>query len=269
MMLPDSADVLHLYYLWEQDQWEAGSVDLSVDAEQWERLDPTIRRVVMESLAWRRERATVGMTALVLFVDLAPKEEQQVFLTTQLVDEARHLVFFDRVLTEVWKAASVVDHDPRVAQSPAVVSLVREVLPEVVHGLTGARDVVGLVTALTTYSVVVEGALGLTDHWAVARFLEAHDLLPGICAGFEREATAARRHVAFAGALLADVVRDRPQLADVAADAVTRCMPLVRRGLEALAATAPMVYEAREVLERAGAAADPFKAGRLDLPVTE
>lgn len=267
-MLPEgSAHVRRLYYLWEQDQWEAGGIELSVDSEQWDKVAAPTRRAITDSVGWRRERAVLGMRALVLFVDLAPSEEQQVFLTTQLVDEARQLVFYDRLASEVWETdASHVGDQPVGTDDGAVTPLVCGVLQDVVQTLSESRALADLVVAVTTYSVVVEGALGLTDVRALGRFLDDRELLPGIRMGLEREATGARRHVDFAASFVADAVRRQPSLADVAEAALARSMPLVRGGIEAMAATAPNVYPAQELIAEAEAApAESFRKEGLDL----
>ncbi|MGH2818742.1 MAG: ribonucleotide-diphosphate reductase subunit beta, partial [Actinomycetota bacterium] len=90
-----------LYYRWERQQWEATAIDLSEDRRQWtEELSEHLKR----SLLWGLASFYVGeqqvTETLVPFVDAAPSEEQQVFLSTQLVDEARHTVFFDRFYAE-------------------------------------------------------------------------------------------------------------------------------------------------------------------------
>ncbi|MFN2525080.1 MAG: hypothetical protein ABR505_02280, partial [Actinomycetota bacterium] len=90
-----------LYYEWEHGQWGAGSIQLATDARAWDELDADWRRALLEALApfaVGQERAS---TALVPFVDAAPDEEQQVVLTTHLVDVARHAVFLDRFYAEV------------------------------------------------------------------------------------------------------------------------------------------------------------------------
>ncbi|HEX2240954.1 MAG TPA: hypothetical protein VHJ82_07435 [Actinomycetota bacterium] len=90
-----------LYYEWERAQWGAGSVQLTSDASAWESLDADWRRALLGALAPLAVGQERASTALVPFVDAAPDEEQQVVLTTHLVDVARHTVFLDRFYAEV------------------------------------------------------------------------------------------------------------------------------------------------------------------------
>lgn len=247
-LLREGADPRALYYLWEQQQWEAGKLQLAVDAQQWGEVDPALRRPAADSVAWRRLRAEVATTALVPFVDVAPDEEQQVFLTTQLVDEARHLVFFDRFQSEVAGASGehLQDRGGLVDQTP-LRSLLTEVVPglgrEVARGTTAH-----LVSAVTIYNIATLGALGLTEQRALVAHLRDEDVLPGLCEGLELEARSAIRHVAFGLGFVAALVSDQPLLRAAVARGLSRSWPLVRDGLVAVASVAPLPYDATSLV---------------------
>jgi ribonucleoside-diphosphate reductase beta chain len=90
-----------LYYRWEREQWEAGAIDLAEDGRVWSGL-PDSRRERLLSGVLTLYAASVQMAdKLVALVDEVPTEEQQVFLTTHLVDVARHAVFLSRFVEEV------------------------------------------------------------------------------------------------------------------------------------------------------------------------
>jgi len=98
-----------LYRLWEENNWNATGIDFSVDKEHWRtKLDDRQR----ESALWNYAMFLVGEEAvartLTPVLDAAPDYPQSVFLTTQIVDEARHHVFFDRFMREVASQG----HDP-------------------------------------------------------------------------------------------------------------------------------------------------------------
>jgi ribonucleoside-diphosphate reductase beta chain len=263
-------DPRSLYYLWEQQQWEAGKVDLTSDAAEWKDVDPQLRRAVSDTVAWRRLRAELATTALVPFVDGAPQEEQQVFLTTHLVDEARHLVFFDRVLTEVLEVHGATIGDRRgLVDDHSLLRLLTDVLPRFVRELrAGGPDQRPLVTAVTAFHLVTLGALGLTAQRALDRYLSENDVLPGIRRGLELEARDAERHVAFGVVLLAHVVGSERILARTAAEAVASTLPLVRSALGSAASLAPTVYGKDDLGERAESALDRWlEAVGLEVPV--
>jgi len=255
-------DPRRLYYLWEQQRWEAGKVDLTSDSAEWTEVDPQLRAAVSDAVAWRRLRAEWATTALVPFVDVAPQEEQQVFLTTQLVDEARHLVFFDRVLGEVIEVGGDTIADRRgLMDDDSLRLLLDDVLPGSVRELrVGGVDPGPLVRAVTAYHLVTLGALGLTGQRALDRYLSENDALPGIRTGLELEARDARRHVAFALVLLTQTVgRDR-LLARTSTEAVAVTLPLVRSALGSAGSVAPTVYAGDDLAEEAESALDRWFA---------
>ena len=233
-----------LYYLWEQQQWEAGKVDLALDAEQWSAIDPATRRLVADSVAWRRLRAEVATTALVPFVDLAPTEEQQVFLTTQLVDEARHLVFFDRVHAEVaGRAEDRIEERGGIVDDAHLRVLLTEILPRVAADLRAPdAGLVELAAAVVGFHLVILGAFGLTEQRALTRYLTELDVLPGIRCGLELEGRAAHRHVAFGLGLVAMLVGRHPEVRVAAEEAFRSSMPEALAALSSIAERAPAPY---------------------------
>src|SRR3954447_3878792 len=94
-------DYTELYALWERQNWKAHEIDFSVDREQWVTT-PTDSQVhttwSLGSFYIGEERVTADP---VPFVGAAPSGEVEAFLSTKLVDEARHAVFFDRFGAEV------------------------------------------------------------------------------------------------------------------------------------------------------------------------
>ena len=90
-----------LYALWEKQNWKAHELDFTVDQEQW----LTTPAESQAHTAWSlgsfyigEERVTADLAPFLL---AAPSGEVELFLATQLVDEARHTAFFDRFGGEV------------------------------------------------------------------------------------------------------------------------------------------------------------------------
>src|ERR1700737_3089436 len=92
---------MDLYRRWESQQWSVGDLDFTLDREDW--LKST--ELEKKSTLWSHrlffngeERVT---STLAPFVWAAPTPEIEIFLSTQMVDEARHTVFFQRWWQEV------------------------------------------------------------------------------------------------------------------------------------------------------------------------
>src|SRR3990170_8645441 len=90
-----------LYELWERQQWQSQAIDLERDKEQWAELPEEEREEHLWGLSSffvGEERVTTQFSGLVMAYE---DEQEEAFLTTQQVDEARHMQFFDRWYTEV------------------------------------------------------------------------------------------------------------------------------------------------------------------------
>ena len=90
-----------LYEDWERSHWSAREVDLARDGEDWARMEDgerTLLHWVLSSLMVAEERISTQFCGLVLAQD---DEEEGSFLSTQLVDEVRHMQFYARFQNEV------------------------------------------------------------------------------------------------------------------------------------------------------------------------
>ncbi len=205
-------DYRALYYRWERQQWSAGDLDFADDRRQWqETFGPDLRRTFVWTLApfyVGREQVT---DALVPFVDAAPSEEQQVFLTTQLVDEARRTVFLDRFYSEVIGSEGA-DMRARVeAQMPQLNegsrALLLEMLPDVSRRIREDRDNLELlVEGIVLYHLVIQAMLALTISRFLLNFTREAEFLPGFRQGFTAVARDACRHVSFGVTFLTEMV---------------------------------------------------------------
>ena len=102
-----SADTLalkdpeQLYLDWEHAHWASQDVDLSRDPADWAGLEEGERDLLyfaLSSLMVAEERISTQFCGLVLAQD---DEEEGSFLSTQLVDEVRHMQFYARFQNEV------------------------------------------------------------------------------------------------------------------------------------------------------------------------
>src|SRR6188472_2413232 len=90
-----------LYELWESQNWVSHTIDLERDKADWETFDEQTKGDIAWSLSSffiGEERVTTQFSGLVMAYE---DEQEEAFLTTQQVDEARHMQFFDRWFREV------------------------------------------------------------------------------------------------------------------------------------------------------------------------
>ena len=92
---------MDLYRRWESQQWSVGDLDFTLDRQDWLQASDLDRKATLWShrLFFNGEERVTA--TLAPFVWAAPTPEIEIFLSTQMVDEARHTVFFDRWWREV------------------------------------------------------------------------------------------------------------------------------------------------------------------------
>src|SRR3982751_3952343 len=95
-------DYDQLYNLWEKQQWLTQDLDFTQDRIDWhERIpkDERFQRMYGLSSFFIGEQKVADELGPIMRA--APTEEQRIFLSTQIADEARHVRFFDRFFSEV------------------------------------------------------------------------------------------------------------------------------------------------------------------------
>jgi ribonucleoside-diphosphate reductase beta chain len=208
-------DYRQLYALWERQNWRVHELDFSVDRQHW-LVTP---RAAQENTIWSLGSFYVGeerVTAdLAPFLLAAPSGEIELFLATQLVDEARHAAFFDRFGAEVM-ALSADDLRGRMREvEQTLTSPWREVfddgLREVAERIKARPDDLGLfVEGITTYHMVVEGFLAVTGQTLIRDYMLDHGLYPGFCRGFGLVERDEHRHIAFGVRFLHEAIEQDP-----------------------------------------------------------
>ncbi|HEY6116881.1 MAG TPA: hypothetical protein VI172_13075, partial [Candidatus Dormibacteraeota bacterium] len=92
---------MDLYRRWESQQWAVSDLDFTLDHRDWLESSEQDRKATLWShrLFFNGEERVTA--TLAPFVWAAPTPEIEVFLSTQMVDEARHTVFFEKWWREV------------------------------------------------------------------------------------------------------------------------------------------------------------------------
>jgi ribonucleoside-diphosphate reductase beta chain len=198
-----------LYYEWERNQWESTAIDLAEDRAAWERLDDDARGPLLSGFATLYVAAWRATEDLVPFVDAVQVEEQQVFLSTELADEARHTVFMDAVFTQVVQIGEEEMEQRIVAQRdrcpPQPRSLILERIPAAAESLR--RDPAGqdvLIAGLTLRHVELKEAICLPLYREVIPALDAKGLARA-AEGLTLMARDDVRHVLFGRRFLREV----------------------------------------------------------------
>ena len=230
---------LDLYRRWESQQWAVGDLDFSLDRQDWIESTEQDRKATLWShrLFFNGEERVTA--TLAPFVWAAPTPEIEVFLSTQMVDEARHTVFFEKW----WR--DVVQTDAR-----SMTDLLREIRPETNEGYNvlfyerlpataqrlanDPKDFEAFVEGVTLYHIVIEATIALTGQRFELEAMREQGLTDrGFYRGFTAVARDESRHVSFGIKLLQDAVRENPErYAPIIQRTLVECLPLISGTLD-------------------------------------
>jgi len=201
-LLAELPGPLDLYQRWERQQWSATELDFATDKVHWGAFHPFVQDQMRQIFSgfFVGEQAVTDTLAPLLIA--APDEESRWFLSTQVVDEARHAYFFSRFFTEVVGAGDSLTNSIEAARKWSHTRAYEEVFGT--DGfLINATEAVRLdphdygkwVEGIVIYHVMVEGILALVGQRLVMRVLRNLDLLPAFRAGFTAVTRDESRHV--------------------------------------------------------------------------
>ncbi len=226
---PEVISYKRLYRLWEENSWSATGLDLTQDLKDW---DEKLTERQREAALWNYAMFLIGEEAvartLTPILDAAPTHDQQIFLTTQIVDEARHHVFFDRFLREV--AGQGTDIDSTLSAVDGLVTWgFRQIFDELDRVTDALRkkpqDRALLAQAVALYHVVVEGLLAIPGQHFIQRYVEKMGILPGFSEGITNVSRDESRHVAFGIRFLGELVNSSKECRQAAIEMFDKVLP--------------------------------------------
>ncbi|MGH2963261.1 MAG: ribonucleotide-diphosphate reductase subunit beta [Solirubrobacterales bacterium] len=225
-----------LYKLWERQHWASQEIDFGADREHWANLTDEEREWavwILSSFFVGEERVTTQFSGLVMAYE---DEQEEAFLTTQQVDEARHMQFFDRFYREVFELEQP-DIEGRLARvreelNDAFVELFDTSLVEAARRLIAdPGDIEAKVEFVTAYHMVIEGTLALTGQHFITEYWERKELMPGFVDGFKKVARDEHRHVAYGTWYLKQKCAGDERLADRMRATLAELLPIASRVL--------------------------------------
>ena len=222
-----------LYELWERQQWLTQELDFSQDRVDWhERIpeDERYRRMYGLSSFFIGEQRVADELGPVMRA--APTEEMRIFLATQIVDEARHVRFFERFYSEVGVLEGTEDLASRLETTSkhtneSFAELFDELLRSRVDRLAAEpEDLETLVETITLYHLIIEGVLALTGQHFIIEYNTQVGTLPGFVEGFSNVARDEHRHIAFGVRFLTDMAADDDRYRDAIQRMLGEALPV-------------------------------------------
>ena len=176
--------------------WHPDGIDLRADREHWAGFDAQQRSLLLRLTALFQggeEAVTLDVLPLIAARARAGHLEEEIFLATFLADEAKHTVFFRRVLDEVMEVEGSVEE----LGGEAYRAIFHAALPEALQALSEDDSPAALARAAVTYNMIVEGVLAETGYHAFFSTLQANEVMPGVCEGIGWLKRDESRHIAY------------------------------------------------------------------------
>ncbi|MCS6847147.1 MAG: R2-like ligand-binding oxidase [Anaerolineae bacterium] len=222
-MLDQTLLPLSLYHKAKQLVWDPRDIDLAQDVRDWQRMDERERDIIVRlSAQFLGGEVAVAHDLTPLLVAVRRQGgllEEEMFLTTQLFEESKHVEWFDR-----WH--SVIGAPATVAPSPPYRQLFEVELPAALGRLLHDGSPRAQVEAIATYHIIVEGVLAETGYHGYARALRDHGLMPGTVRGVELVQRDEARHIAYGLYALARLLSREPALWDALMARLNALLPL-------------------------------------------
>ena len=187
--------------------WDPALFDLSQDKADWHRLDERQRDLVLRLTAQfvaGEESVTYDLLPLLQVMAAQGRIEDEMFLTSYLWEEAKHVEAFGRFIAEVTGAEGALDG----FFSEAYQMLFYEALPTAMDRLRTDHSPEALADAVVTYQMIVEGVLAETGYHAYYTIMERAGIMPGLRQMVERIQRDEARHVGYGVYLLARLVAE-------------------------------------------------------------
>jgi ribonucleoside-diphosphate reductase beta chain len=187
--------------------WDPRDIDLAQDAADWRRLDADQRDVLLRLTALFQggeESVTMDLLPLMMVMAQEGRLEEEMYLTSFLWEEAKHVEAFRRFLDEVAGERT----DLTRYHGPIYRRLFGEELPGAMGRLRFDASPAAQAAASVTYNMIVEGVLAETGYHGYDMMLQRNGIMPGMQAVIAHLRRDEARHIAYGVFLLSRLVAE-------------------------------------------------------------
>ncbi len=185
--------------------WNPEDIDFSRDVRDWRRLsDPERESLVHLSSLFcaGEESVTLDLLPLIQVVAAEGRLEEEMFLTSFLWEEAKHVELFRLFLDEVAEERS----DLSRFHGPSYRTIFYDELPRAMARLAADPSPAAQAEASVTYNMIVEGVLAETGYHSYHATLTRNGILPGMQQAVAHLKSDESRHLAYGVFLLSRLV---------------------------------------------------------------
>ncbi|MGB0383881.1 MAG: R2-like ligand-binding oxidase [Ardenticatenaceae bacterium] len=208
--------------------WNPDDIDFSQDRADWEMLNEGERDWVKQRLAnfiAGEEAVTLDLLPLIKVVAMEGRVEEEMFLTTFLFEEGKHMDFFTRYVEEVMQIDAA---ELGTFHSAPYKEIFHKRLPEALQALEEDPSPLAQVRASTIYNMFVEGVAAEAGYnsWFMA-LRGSRNLLPGMQEGITLIKRDESRHIGFGVYFLSRHIVADPSMLEVVEGMLEELMPLL------------------------------------------
>jgi ribonucleoside-diphosphate reductase beta chain len=204
--------------------WDPYDLDFGRDREDWARLSADEQASILQITSLFQageEGVTLDLLPLIMVIAEEGRLEEELFLTTFLFEEGKHVEFFRRFLDEVCGA----EGDLHGFHTPSYRVIFYEELPAAMNRLRDDHSAEAQIRAAVTYNMIVEGVLAETGYRSYFLALERNELMPGLREGLAHVKRDESRHIAYGVHLLSRLVDGDAALWEVAETRMDELLP--------------------------------------------
>ena len=226
--------------------WDPRDIDFRQDIEDWKRLAEPERDVLLRLTAMFQggeEAVTLDLLPLIQVVAADGRLEEEIYLTSFLFEEAKHVESFRRFFDEVAGESS----DLSRFFTPSWERIFMGELPTALNRLRVDSSAEALADASVTYNLIVEGVLAETGYHAYHEALTRNGIMPGMQEVARLLKQDESRHLAYGVYLLSRLVAQHgePLLDRIRERMVVLLEPAVGVIMELFATYDPMPFGLR------------------------
>ncbi|MEM8931582.1 MAG: R2-like ligand-binding oxidase [Acidobacteriota bacterium] len=189
--------------------WDPASIDFDQDRRDWAQLAPLEREVLLHLTALFQageESVTLDLLPLIQVIAAEGRLEEEMYLTSFLWEEAKHVEAFRRFLDDVVGVEGT--GDLARFETPSYRTIFHDALPTALTRLREDASPIAQAEASVTYNMIVEGVLAETGYHAYEQMLRDHDILPGMQTVVRHLKGDESRHMAYGVFLLSRLVAE-------------------------------------------------------------
>lgn len=188
--------------------WNPSDIDFSQDIIDFKNLSQVETEFLLLAISQFQageEAVTLDLLPLIMAVAKEGRLEEEMFLTSFLWEEAKHVDGFNRWISEVTPFGGKEIESNHV---PSYQFILNQVLPQTLQALVTDPSPVNQVKASTTYNMIVEGVLAETGYYGLYKVMENHNILPGLKTFIGKLKQDESRHIAYGIYLISRLVSE-------------------------------------------------------------